>query len=132
MEIIGAAALIAVGIVLAAVLYARAHPARSRIPLGAGAHPQAGAVGLRGGALRGSERRRRGEERDVLRIMFANGGIGWFTVSESTQPIAPPPRKSLRFLWRTLSSHHSPTPMRRIANHWSSVSQPKASSIRGS
>jgi ribonuclease Y len=61
MEIIGAAALIAVGIVLAAVLYARAHPARSRIPLGAGAHPQSGAIGLRGGPFRESERRRGSE-----------------------------------------------------------------------
>jgi ribonuclease Y len=61
MEIIGAAALIAVGIVLAAVLYARAHPARSRIPLGAGAHAQSGSVGLRGGPFRESERRRGSE-----------------------------------------------------------------------
>jgi ribonucrease Y len=60
MEIIGAAALIAVGIVLAAVLYARAHPARSRIPLGAGAHSQSGAVGLRGSF--GERERRRASE----------------------------------------------------------------------
>jgi ribonuclease Y len=61
MDIIGAAALIAVGIVLAAVLYARVHPAGSRIPLGAGVHPQAGALGLRGRPRRQSTRRRGGE-----------------------------------------------------------------------
>jgi ribonuclease Y len=61
MDIIGAAALIAVGIVLAAVLYARAHPAGSRIALGAGAHPHAGTVGLRGGPVRDGERRRGNE-----------------------------------------------------------------------
>jgi ribonuclease Y len=61
MVIIGAAALIAVGIVLAALLYARAHPIGSRIPLGAGAHPQGGALGLRGRPLRDAERRRGSE-----------------------------------------------------------------------
>ncbi len=66
MDIIGAAALIALGIVLAAVFYARAHPARSRIPLGAGVHPHVGAVGLRG-PVKESERRRGNEPGHVER-----------------------------------------------------------------
>jgi ribonuclease Y len=61
MDIIGAAALIAVGIVLAAVLYARTHQVRSRIPLGVGAHPHGGALGLRGRPLKEAERRRGSE-----------------------------------------------------------------------
>ncbi len=61
MDIVGAAALIAAGIVLAAVLYARAHPARVRVPVGAGAHPPAGALGFRPGTLKDGERRRGNE-----------------------------------------------------------------------
>ena len=58
MDIVGAAALIAAGIVLAAVLYTRTHPARVRVSVGAGAHPPAGALGFRPGALKDGERRR--------------------------------------------------------------------------
>jgi hypothetical protein len=75
MDIIGAAALIAVGIVLAAVLYARAHPVRSRIPLGAGAHPQAGALGLRGRPLRDVERRRGSEAAYSDRAAIQDGEL---------------------------------------------------------
>ena len=56
MDIIGAAALIAVGIVLAAVLYPRAHAGRSRGSLGAGAH--GASLSLHGGGLAVGARRR--------------------------------------------------------------------------
>src|SRR2546421_3720691 len=60
MDIIVAAALIAVGIVLAAVLYARAHPARSRGALQAGVQAHGASLGTPAGAV--SLRRRRQSE----------------------------------------------------------------------
>src|SRR5689334_17323544 len=57
MDIIGAAALIAVGIVLAAVLYARGHAARSHGALQAGVQAHGASLGTGAGAL--SLRRRR-------------------------------------------------------------------------
>src|SRR5881227_2193541 len=57
MDIIGAAALIAVGIVLAAVLYARAHQTRSRGALQAGVQAHGGAVGASTGAVALGRRR---------------------------------------------------------------------------
>ena len=74
--------------------------------------------------------RRRGELSETRRIVRANQGSGWSCVRLSTQFIEEPRRKLRRSLWRTLSSHHSPTPMRSTASHCASVSQPHGSSTR--
>ncbi len=57
MDIIGAAALIAVGIVLAAMLYSRAHPARSRGTLQAGVQAHGASLGASPGTVSLGRRR---------------------------------------------------------------------------